>query len=65
MGGHISGTMNSFYDRSEVWVRVDSKGSEMFRVSDDLRQGCEVSPWLFYLYLKGVVREVNARVMGV
>ena len=29
-----------------------------------LRQGCVMSPWLFNLYMDGVVREVNARVEG-
>ena len=29
-----------------------------------LRQGCAMSPWLFNLYIDGVVREVNARVLG-
>ena len=29
-----------------------------------LRQGCVMSPWLFSLYIDGVVREVNARVLG-
>ena len=29
-----------------------------------LRQGCVMSPWLFNLYIDGVVRELNARVLG-
>ena len=29
-----------------------------------LRQGCMMSPWLFSLFIDGVVREVNARVLG-
>ena len=29
-----------------------------------LRQGCVMSPWLFNFYIDGVVREVNARVLG-
>ena len=29
-----------------------------------LRQGCVMSPWLFNLYIDGVVREVNARALG-
>ena len=32
--------------------------------STSLRQGCVMSPWLFNLYIDGVVREVNARVLG-
>ena len=29
-----------------------------------LRQGCVMSPWLFNVYMEGVVREVNVRVLG-
>ena len=29
-----------------------------------LRQGCVILPWLFNLYIDGVVREVNAQVLG-
>ena len=29
-----------------------------------MRQGCVISPWLFNLYIDGVAREVNARVIG-
>ena len=29
-----------------------------------LRQGCVISPWLFNVHMDGVVREVNAWVLG-
>ena len=29
-----------------------------------LRQGCVMSPWLFSFYIDGMVREVNAQVLG-
>ena len=32
--------------------------SERFPVNVGLRQGCVMSPWLFYVYLDGVVIEV-------
>ena len=38
--------------------------SEWFPVTVGLRQGCVMLPWLFNLYIDGVVREVNARVLG-
>ena len=44
--------------------RVGNEVSEWFPVRVGLRQGCVVSPWLFNLYINGVVREVNARVLG-
>ena len=33
--------------------------SEWFPVNVGLRQGCVMSPWLFNVYIDGVVREVN------
>ncbi len=33
-------------------------------MSVGLRLGCVLSPWLFNMYMDGVVREVNARVQG-
>ena len=29
-----------------------------------MRQGCVMSPWLFNVYIDGVVREVNFRLIG-
>ena len=38
--------------------------SEWFPVHVGLRQGCVMSPRLFNVYMDGVVREVNVRVLG-
>ena len=38
--------------------------SECFTVNVGLGQGCVMSQWLFNVYMDGVVREVNARVLG-
>ena len=38
--------------------------SEWFPVRVGLRQGCVMLLWLFNLYIDGLVREVNARVLG-
>ena len=38
--------------------------SEWFPVNVLLRQGCVMSPWLFNVYMDGVVREVNVRALG-
>ena len=38
--------------------------SEWFPVNVGLRQGCVMSPWLFNVYMDGVVREVNIRELG-
>ena len=38
--------------------------SEWFPVNVGIRQGCVMSPWLFNVYMDGVVRDVNIRVLG-
>ena len=38
--------------------------SGWFPVNVGLRQGCVMSPWLFNVYIDGVVREMNDRVLG-
>ena len=38
--------------------------SVQFLVNVGLRQGCVMSPWLFNVYMDGVVREVNVGSLG-
>ena len=38
--------------------------SDWSQVNVGLKQGCVMSPWLFNLYMDGVVRELNVRVLG-
>ena len=38
--------------------------SELFPVNVGLSQGCVMSPWLFNVYIYGVVRVANVRVLG-
>ena len=40
-------------------VQVGNDVSEWFPGNVGLRQGCVMSPWLFNVYMDGVVREVN------
>ena len=56
--------MQSFYLHSRACVRVGNDVSEWFPANVGLRQGCVISPWLFNVYMDGVVREVNVRVLG-
>ena len=63
IGGRLLQGVKSFYVCSKACVRVGYEVSEWFPVRVGLRQGC-VMPWLFNLYIDGVVREVNARVLG-
>ena len=56
--------VKSLYVGSKVCVRVGNEVSEWFPVRVGLRQGCVMYLWLFNLYIDGVVRGVNARVLG-
>ena len=53
--------MQSFYERSEACVRVCREEGDWFRVRVGLRQGCVMSPWLFNLFMDGVMKEVRER----
>ena len=64
IGGRLLKAVQSLYKDSKACVRVCEEMSEWFQVKVGLRQGCVMSPWLFNLYIDGVVREVNGRVGG-
>ena len=64
IGGRLLRGVNSLYVGSKACVRVGNEVSEWFPVRVGLRQGCVIPPWLFSLYVDGVVRAVNARVLG-
>ena len=63
VGGCVLGGIQSFYVGSSACVRVGSDLSESFEVNVGLRQGCVMSPWLFNVFMDGVVREVKMRTM--
>ena len=44
--------------------RIGNEFSEWFSVNVGVRQGCVISPWLFNLYMDGVMRELQARTLG-
>ena len=64
IGGRLLRGVKSLYVGSKACVRVGNEVSELFPVRVGLRQGCVMSLWLFNLYIDGVVRELNARVLG-
>ena len=55
--------MKSLYVDIRACVKVVNDVSEWFLVNVGLRQGCVMSVWLFNVYMDGVVREVNVRVL--
>ena len=64
VGGRLLKAVKSFYVDSKACVRVGNEESDWFPVRVGLRQGCVMSPWLFNVYMDGVVKEVNARILG-
>ena len=48
---------------SRASVRVGNCVSERFPVNIGLRQLCLLSPWLFNVYMEGMVREVNVGIL--
>ena len=61
---YVDSRAQSFYVDSRACVRVGNEVSEWFPVNVGLRQGCVMSPWLFNVYMDGVVRKLNIRVLG-
>ena len=64
IGGRLLREVKSLYVGSKACVRVGNEVGEWFPVRVGLRQGRVMSPWLCNLYIDGVVREVNAQVLG-
>ena len=64
VGERLLQGVQSFYEDSKACVRTERGNSEWFSVNVGLRQGCVMSPWLFNVYMDGVVREVNMRTYG-
>ena len=56
--------VQSYCIDSRVCVLVGNNVSEWFLVNVGLRQGCVMSRLLFNVYMDGVVREVNVRLLG-
>ena len=62
VGGKLLKAVQAFYRNSRACVRVNGKVSEEFDIHVGVRQGCVMSPWLFNIYMDGVMREMKARV---
>ena len=48
--------LQSLYDNNRMCERAEGEESEWFESKVGLRQGCVMSPWLFNIYVDGVVR---------
>ena len=64
VNGRLLNGIKSLYDESEACVRVNRTESEWFKIENGVRQGCVLSPWLFNIYMDGVMKELMAEVAG-
>ena len=64
VGGRLLNGVKAFYKDANACVRVDGETSGNFEIKGGVRQGCVMSPWLFNLYMDGVIREMKAKVDG-
>ena len=62
INGKLLKVVQSLYERSEACVRVCREEGEWFRVGVGLQQGCVMSPWLFNVFMDGVMKEVREAV---
>ena len=62
--GRLLNGIKSMYVDSEACVRINRVESEWFKIESGVRQGCVMSPWLFNLYMDGVMKELMIGVGG-
>ena len=61
VGGQLLKGVKAFYKNASACVRSGGDLSAMFELKRGVRQGCVMSPWLFNVYMDGVIREMKAR----
>ncbi len=61
VGGKLLSSIKSFYEEASACVKISGEISEHFEIKVGLRQGCVMSPWLFNIYIDGVMREVKGK----
>ena len=57
--GKLLNGIKSMYVDNSTCVRVKGGEREQFRIDNGVRQGCIMSPWLFNIYMDGVMKEVK------
>ncbi len=65
VGGKLFSAIKSFFEEASACVRISGDTSEYFEIKVGLRQGCVMSPWLFSIYIYGVMREKKGKVKEV
>ena len=61
VGGQLLMSIKAFYEGANACIKINGKMSESFCIKIGVRQGCVMSPWLFNIYMDGVLREVKAK----
>ena len=59
IGGKLLGRIKSMQVDSLACARVKGGESERFRIDSVVGQSCIMSPWLFNVYMDGIMKEVK------
>ena len=59
VGDKLLGGINSIYVNSLACFRVKGGEREWFRIGNEIRQYCIMSPWNFNVYIDAVMKEVK------
>ncbi len=62
MEGKLLSAIKSVYGEASACVKIRGETSEHFEIKVGLRQGCVMPPWLFNIYMDGVMREMKDKV---
>ena len=62
--GGLMTAIRSMYLGSQACVRASGKMSGWFHITQGVRQGCVMSPWLFNVFMDGIIREVKENLQG-
>ena len=62
--GGLMTAIRSMYLGSQACVRASGKMSGWFPITQGVRQGCVMSPWLFNVFMDGIIREVKENLQG-
>lgn len=57
VGGRLLDAEKLFYISSRACMRVKRDESECFNMGIGVRQGSVISPWLFSVYMNGLVKD--------
>ncbi len=62
VGRKLLSPIKSFYEEASACIKISGGTSEHFEIKVGLRQECVMSPWLFNIYMDGVMKEMKGKV---